>query len=66
MDECDSADTQIQQELSRNLSKRKHELKAVGFCLNCDDVVHSGVVFCSGDCREDFERVESAHRRNGY
>lgn len=33
-----------------------------GVCLNCDEVA-GDAVFCSPDCREDFERRENIHRR---
>ena len=65
MDECDSAERTIEQELTRNLAKRKHQLQAVGFCFNCNEPIRDGLLFCDIECHHDFERVEAANKRNG-
>lgn len=37
-----------------------------GSCLYCDDPLPPGRLFCEGvDCRDDFEKLQQAKRRNG-
>jgi predicted nucleic acid-binding Zn ribbon protein len=37
-----------------------------GKCLNCESPVDPAQHFCSVECRDDFERIEAAKRRNGH
>lgn len=34
-------------------------------CLNCDQVHDTEIRWCDSLCREDWERVQSANKRNG-
>lgn len=40
-------------------------LVATGCCLNCDEPLQPGALFCDADCTHDYERRQSAERRNG-
>ena len=44
---------------------RKPILKAIGFCYNCSDGIGHGMIFCSKDCAEDWQRFQDAKTRNG-
>lgn len=57
-DECDRAQTQIDQALAHSLSHRKPTLRSVGHCYYCDETVQRGVLFCSKDCAFDYEQEE--------
>lgn len=52
--------------------KSRHpELSAVGFCHYCGEAVKPGLLFClqdprdNGGCRDDYERLQAARKRNG-
>ncbi len=64
-DDADKAEAQIEQELARSIAYRKPIVKPIGVCLNCESEVGGGMLFCSHDCHEDWERREDARRRNG-
>lgn len=36
-----------------------------GACLNCEVSVDPTLHFCCVECRDDFERIQAAKRRNG-
>lgn len=38
---------------------------ADGVCANCDEVLSGTQHFCDDSCRNDYQRRESARRRNG-
>ena len=63
MDEADQAQGKIEQEIAWALSQRKPTLAITGRCWFCDEPVER--LFCSIECREDFEAHSAAHRRNG-
>lgn len=65
MDDADRAVVQIEQELKRNLAARKTSIAPIGVCYNCESEIAHGMIFCSHDCHEDWERREDARRRNG-
>lgn len=44
---------------------RKPSLRAIGYCYHCSDDLPPGLLFCSLDCREDYERAQAARRHNG-
>ena len=58
----DQAEMILQMELKR---KREAGPEATGACLACDEVVPEGARWCDGDCRDDYERIVRAQRRNG-
>lgn len=33
------------------------EVKATGYCLNCDEPLASGLRFCDADCRDDYQKM---------
>lgn len=40
-------------------------LTPTGRCRFCDDIVSDDQVFCDTDCRDMYQRVQDARRRNG-
>jgi len=66
MDEGDYASAQEQQLRDLQLRVRKPvTIKPNNNCHNCDDDVADGVLFCSTECRDDYDRRERAKGRNG-
>ena len=64
----------VEQDFHLELSLRKQADKAkaeglvpTGRCLSklCRQPVAPGALFCDSDCREDYEVVEAARKRNG-
>jgi hypothetical protein len=43
---------------------RKPTLQAVGFCHNCGEWVEPRRLFCSVECRDDWQRERDAEARN--
>lgn len=62
-DEIDRASMLEEMHREAALSHRKPVPKNTGFCLNCDEP--SQGAFCNSACREDYERIERAQKRNG-
>jgi hypothetical protein len=54
---------------NREFEARHARLIACGRCHFCDEAVHAGALFCrpdaGGSCRDDFEALKAAQRRNG-
>ena len=46
------------------LEFRRATLKPCGLCYQCSDDIQAGI-FCSADCRIDYEAREAARVRNG-
>ncbi len=68
-DECDVAS--VREELDRRLAisaarQNGSTLAATGFCLSCGAQLDEGARFCDKDCRDDYERVQRAAKRNGH
>ena len=63
MDEADIAAAQEEKQREAALSHRKPVPERTGFCLNCNEP--SQGAFCNAGCREDYERIERAAKRNG-
>lgn len=57
-DECDRAQTQIDQALAHSLSYRKPMLRPAGSCFYCGENLGRGLLFCSPDCAQDYEHEE--------
>lgn len=65
MDEADRGNDAAEL-FAENASKvRKPTLLACGACWNCDMVLPEGKLFCDSTCREDYEMIEAAKKRNG-
>lgn len=47
------------------LARRVKSLPATGECHYCAASVSPGACFCDADCRDDYDREQSARRRNG-
>lgn len=47
------------------VAARRSALKPIGLCLNCDDKVGEGVLFCHPTCTEDYEHWQAAQKRTG-
>lgn len=63
-------DASAQEEMERELSiafhrKKTHGLLPIGSCHFCDSVIQPMLLFCDGDCRDDWEREQQARIRNG-
>lgn len=60
-----------QEELFRNaaltnaLAQRTHGLKPTGSCPYCGEKTLPIAVFCSIDCRDDWQKEQDAKKRNG-
>lgn len=65
MDIVDHASKLEELERMHAAKKRMPELKAVGYCYNCNEQIHSSMLFCSVECRDDYHREQDAKRRNG-
>lgn len=66
-DVCDRADEAIQANLEAALQQsrgRQTPLSPVGQCHACGAPLRSGV-FCDAECKDDWEYIEAAKRRNG-
>lgn len=72
MDRADDA----QQAEALFMAEAKHksrnpELAAVGFCHYCGETLDPGLLFCPQDprdahgCRDDYELLQAARKRNG-
>jgi aminoglycoside phosphotransferase len=71
VDFADDADNQIEQELTRNLSRRLPQLNRDGFCHYCGDEIGEDAIFCDnaqGDdlgCAKDWQDIQLAKQRIG-
>jgi hypothetical protein len=67
-DVCDLADGLIDLtiECARSHLRAAPKLPASnGKCMNCEAPIDPTLHFCSVECRDDFERIQDAKRRNG-
>lgn len=64
-DEADVASVQEEAYLSAALNRRQASLPPAGQCYSCGEPVEGILRFCDTECREDWEKVESARRRGG-
>lgn len=46
-------------------NRRAASLAPVGHCYYCDETVQRGVLFCSADCRDDWQREDRLRRISG-
>lgn len=61
-------DANNQAELALQIQLRARRLAGpdpTGRCLHCDAELAPYLRWCDADCRNDYERVESAAKRNG-
>lgn len=67
MDVCDEAAQierlQLQQAIINQQAKEK--IHSTGYCLYCGEKVEDGRLFCSKECRDDYEYEEQVKRRQG-
>jgi predicted nucleic acid-binding Zn ribbon protein len=65
-DEIDQAQHQIEQQLEWAMRTRKRENMApIGRCWFCEDTLEPTRLFCSADCRDDYDRLKRARERSG-
>lgn len=66
-DHADNADHNIYRTIAVGLAaaRRVPVLQADCRCHFCDEPVAVELLFCSPDCRDDFERVAMARQREG-
>lgn len=67
-DICDQADgfNDLALDCARSQLKAAPKLPdSKGACLNCQDPIDPALHFCGVECRDDYERIQAAKRRNG-
>ena len=66
MDEADQSDDHIIASLAESIAsvRRRPTMKPTGICLNCEEILNGGRLFCSSECGEDFEVRIRKSRRN--
>jgi hypothetical protein len=67
-DEIDRANDEAELFLARALQQNmdaRRRLEAKGQCLFCREPLAEGLRFCDADCRDDFDRLSEARKRNG-
>jgi hypothetical protein len=64
-DEADLAAHAEELHLAAALRVRQAVVEATGFCAHCNDAAPGKAVFCSPDCRVDFEWVQNLKRLSG-
>lgn len=65
-DIIDQAQERAERILQAELSARRAAgPEATGYCLACGEAVAHGMRWCNVMCRDDYQRVEAARRRNG-
>lgn len=62
-DDIDRASDLEERQRAQALLLRKPQLVNVGYCHFCGE--HTAGLFCSLECREDWQSREDAKRRNG-
>ncbi len=62
----DVAEQMLHAAVQRQRSKvAAEELKAFGYCHYCSEPVPPSFKFCNASCRDDWEAVDAARKRNG-
>lgn len=63
----DAADLILQDAIERRQREAQcaPSLLACGHCYGCNEPVPQGLQFCDSFCRDDWQRVQDARRRNG-
>lgn len=66
-DYADNADSRIYRTIAAGLSaaRRAPALQPDCRCHFCDELVVADLVFCSIDCRDDYQQEQSALKRAG-
>ncbi|MFS2114801.1 hypothetical protein [Herbaspirillum frisingense] len=66
-DHADNADSKIYQTISAGVAAARSApaLQADFRCHFCEEEVQLELLFCNSDCRDDYERLNQAIRRNG-
>jgi len=66
-DQADDADSRIYRTIAAGLAavRRAPALRADCRCHFCEEEIESVSLFCNSDCRDDYERIKQATRRNG-
>lgn len=65
MDEADIAQPLIEARIEAGIKAASEAkwLEATGRCLNCGEELADGARWCDADCRDDWQRRESARAR---
>jgi hypothetical protein len=67
-DEIDRANDEAERFLARSIHNNQTArpvLLACGQCHYCGEGVAEGLRFCDADCRDDYDRLSEARKRNG-
>jgi hypothetical protein len=65
MDDTDRASEREEQARKDALALRMPAMKPIGRCYWCDSDTHGNALFCSIDCRDDYQKAQDAKKRNG-
>jgi len=52
-------------ELVRRFRRPAQTMVPTGLCLNCDELVGDGQLFCDAPCRDDWQRRERIRKLKG-
>lgn len=64
-DQFDRATELEEKQREISLAYRKPILSSCGSCYNCGEHLSGTRLFCDADCLADWEKIDSARRRNG-
>jgi len=65
-DEIDQAQEQIEQQLHfAFMTRQRDNLRPIGACWFCHEELTETMLFCSSDCRDDWDKRKRAKERAG-
>jgi hypothetical protein len=65
-DEADQAQAQIEMSIMTAFqNRRRSNLKPIGRCWFCEETLTGALLFCSSECRDDYDRESAAKARAG-
>lgn len=65
-DEADMAQAQIEQSIEMAFKSRAREaLRPIGVCRFCRERVGEALLFCSSECRDDWDREQKLRAQAG-
>jgi hypothetical protein len=65
-DEADQAQAQIEMNIvAAFANRRRSNLRPIGRCWFCEEELTKTMLFCSSECRDDYDREQAAKARAG-
>jgi len=65
-DEADLAQAQIEMNIRAAFENRQRSnLRPIGRCWFCEEALTKSMLFCSSECRDDYDREKAARARAG-